>query len=184
VTTKHHPPVHQIEIRIAEISALFNSMDPTPFHERDLDHDAEEFIESWALEFPKDSHFRIIVHLEKYPEEDPTPVVATGIHNYFHYKSVLTRRRLRTLLLEGRKDLLIGVTFLLLCMFSAEMLASYEGNTVIKVVKESLLIGGWVAMWRPMQIFLYEWWPLLRRSSIYENLGHALVHVTQGKPTR
>jgi hypothetical protein len=36
-------------------------------------------------------------------------------------------------------------------------------------------------MWRPMQIFLYEWWPLMRRVRIYRNLGHANVHVVLGK---
>ena len=73
--TKSHPTVHQIELRIAELSELFNSMDPTPFHHRDLDRDAEEFLESWALEFPRDSRFRIIVHIEKMPAEDPSPLV-------------------------------------------------------------------------------------------------------------
>jgi hypothetical protein len=24
----------------------------------------------------------------------------------------------------------------------------------------SLVIGGWVAMWRPMEVFLYDWWPV------------------------
>ena len=42
--TKTHPPVHQIELRIVKLSELFNSMDPTPFHHRDLDADAEEFL--------------------------------------------------------------------------------------------------------------------------------------------
>lgn len=49
------------------------------------------------------------------------------------------------------------------------------------MLKEGFTIAGWVAMWRPMQIFLYEWWPLLRRRSIYANLARASVHVTQGK---
>lgn len=177
--SKHHPPIHQIEIRVSELSALFNSMDPTPFHERDLDNDAEEYIDSWALEFPDDSHFRIIVHLGKIPDEDPTPVVAAGIHNFYGYKAMLTRRRLRTLLSEGRTSLVIGLSFLALCLFLADLLAAAEGDTFSRVAKEGLLIGGWVAMWRPMQIFLYEWWPLLRRSRIYANLGHALIHVTK-----
>jgi hypothetical protein len=33
-------------------------MDPTPLHHRNLDADAEEFLENWALEFPQNSHFR------------------------------------------------------------------------------------------------------------------------------
>jgi hypothetical protein len=28
------------------------------------------------------------------------------------------------------------------------------------IIRESLLIGGWVAMWRPMEILLYDWWPI------------------------
>ncbi len=177
--SKNHP-LHQIEIRIAEVSALFNSMDPTPFHERDLDSDAEEFIESWALEFPADSRFRIIVHLEKLPDDDPTLIVQTGIHHFFNYKAVLTQRRLRGVLLEGRISLLIGLSFLALCMFAADLLTPFVAVTPVNVLKESLMIGGWVAMWRPMQLFLYEWWPLLRRMRIYRNLAHALVHVTKG----
>ena len=174
---KHRPHVHQIELRIAKLSALFNSMDPTPFHHRDLDTDAENFLESWALEFPRDSHFRINIYIEQMPEEDPIPVVVEAIHNYFDYKSILNKRSLRLLFREGRVSLLIGIGFLSLCLFGADLLSHYAANTFLRVIKESLLIGGWVAMWRPMQIFLYEWWPLIRRGQIYSNLAHAVVHV-------
>lgn len=175
--TKSHPTVHQIELRIAELSELFNSMDPTPFHHRDLDRDAEEFLESWALEFPRDSHFRIIVHIEKMPAEDPSPLVSEAIRNYFDYKSVLAKRGLRLLLIEGRTSLLIGLGFLALCLIGADLIAVFATNTFLRLLKESLLIGGWVAMWRPLQIFLYEWWPVVRRRRIYRNLGRASVHV-------
>lgn len=45
-----HP--HTIRLRLRDMSQLFNSMDPSPFIEKDLDDDAEEFIVSWAQEFP------------------------------------------------------------------------------------------------------------------------------------
>lgn len=173
-----HAATHQIEMRIAELSQLFNSMDPTPFHHRDLDTNAERFLESWALEFSQDSHFRIIVHIEKMPQEDPAPLVAEAIHNHFEYKSVLAKRKLRLLLLEGHISLLIGLGFLGLCLLGADLLSGLANNTFLKILKESLLIGGWVAMWRPMQIFLYEWWPIVRRGRIYRNLGRATVRVT------
>ena len=178
---KSHPPVHQIEVRISKLAELFNSMDPTPFHHRDLDNDAEEFLESWAMEFPQNSHFRIIVHIEQMPQEDPLPLVTEAIHNYFEYKSVLTKRNLRLLLIEGRTSLLIGLGFLTLCLLSADLLSVNTNNTFLRVLREGLIIGGWVAMWRPMQIFLYEWWPLARRSSIYRNLAHAIVHISPVK---
>ena len=31
------------------------------------------------------------------------------------------------------------------------------------IVREGLTICGWVGMWRPLEIHLYRWWPLLRR---------------------
>src|SRR5512133_2258336 len=163
-------PVHRIELRVQELAQLFNSMDPTPFHHKDLDPDAEEFIESWALEFPQDSRFHLTVHLGTMPPEDPTALVAEAIRNYFDYKAEMARRKVRVLLLEGRTSLMIGVGVLALCLLGAELLAAFGGGTFLKILRESLTIGGWVAMWRPMQIFLYEWWPLMRRVRIYRSL--------------
>jgi hypothetical protein len=34
-----------------------------------------------------------------------------------------------------------------------------------------MLIAGWVAMWRPLQIFLYDWWPLRRRNRVFGKLS-------------
>lgn len=179
---KNHPTIHQIEIRIAEVPQLFNSMDPTPFHHRDLDIDAERFLESWALEFPQDSHFRIIVHIEQMTPEDPTELVERAIQNHFEYKAILARRNLNLLLVEGRTSMLIGLGFLGLCLLGADLLSVFSNNTFLKILKESLLIGGWVAMWRPMQMVLYDWWPIVRRIKIYQNLSHAIVQVKPAQP--
>jgi hypothetical protein len=182
--TKTIHPIHQIDIRISKLSELFNSMDPTPFHHRNLDVDAEEFIENWALSFPKSSHFKIIVHIEQMPDENPSIIITEAIHNYFLYKSERAKRNLRQLLHEGRVSLIIGLGFLALCLLSAEMFTvGLSDNTFLQLLKESQLIAGWVAMWRPMQIFLYGWWPIVRKDIIYRNLSQALVHVIPANVT-
>ena len=174
-------PHHRIELRLRDLSQLFNSMDPTPFHHKDLDPDAEEFIESWALEFPPESRYQITIDLEKQPAEgDPTALVTEGIHNYFEYKAELARRELHQLLRQGRLSLLIGLTFLAVCLLIADATAMLATGTFLTIVRESLTIGGWVAMWRPLQIFLYDWWPLRRRRLTYQNLSHAQVRVLGG----
>ena len=180
--SKRNPLIHQIELRIGTLSELFNSMDPTPFHHCDLDTDAQAYLESWAMTYPSDSNFRVIVHIADMPEEDPEPTVRDAIHNYFDYKAIVNRRNLRLLLVEGRTSLLIGVGFLAACLISADLLANFGTNAFSRVLKESLVIGGWVAMWRPMQIFLYEWWPLVRRGRIYRNLTQSRVHVVAANP--
>ena len=51
-----------IEIRVDDIAQLFDTLDPFPFRERDLDKDAEEFIVGWGQEFPRHSALKIIIH--------------------------------------------------------------------------------------------------------------------------
>lgn len=173
--------VRQIEVRVTQLSELFNSLDPTPFHHRNLDPDAEEFLENQALEFPADSRFSIVVHIEQMPDQDPTGPVTEAICNHFLDKADRYRRNLRVLLSEGRTSLLIGVVFLLLCLWGAELLAAYSHNAFLRLLDESLVIGGWVAMWRPLQIFLYEWWPIAGRIRIYRRLCDAHVHVVSAQ---
>jgi hypothetical protein len=52
-----------IEIRLSRPQQLFNSLDPSPFHDRDLDHDAEEYIVDSADEHPLKKPLTLIIHL-------------------------------------------------------------------------------------------------------------------------
>ena len=54
-----------------------------------------------------------------------------------------------------------------------------KAGTWAAITRESLTIAGWVAMWRPMQIYLYDWWPLRRRGRVYRKLSRMAVEVTQ-----
>jgi hypothetical protein len=73
--------------------------------------------------------------------------------------------------------LLIGGLFLAACLFASQVLFGQAAGTFLSVARESLTIAGWVAMWRPMEIFLYEWWPLRRRWRVYEKMSHMKVEV-------
>jgi len=64
-----HGAPHRIEIFVDRIEQLFNSMDPSPFHEKDLDHDAEEFIVSWAQEYHLREPLILRIHVSDYPAE-------------------------------------------------------------------------------------------------------------------
>ncbi|MBI1368950.1 MAG: hypothetical protein GC162_09890 [Planctomycetes bacterium] len=170
-----------IEIRIAEVNQLFNSLDPSPFPEKDLDQDAEEFIVSWATEEHRRSPFHLRIHLTK-PANDPTARerITEAVHAFFAYRASITRRRLRRLLATGRSALIIGVLFLAACVLAADLLIPLaEGRPLMQIARESLIIGGWVAMWRPMEIFLYEWWPIRHERRVYDRLSVCDVEVVE-----
>ncbi len=158
-------------------------MDATPFHHRDLDPDAEEFIESWALEFPARGEFAITILLEKFPPEDPTAVTTEAIHNYFSYKEELARRELAQLLQRGRVSLVIGLLFLAPLLVAGDLIGKFPIGPFADITRESLTIGGWVAMWRPMRIFLYDWWPIAHRRRIYRSLSRSQVSVLPQSPS-
>jgi hypothetical protein len=173
----HKKPHHRIEVFVDRIEQLFNSMDPSPFQERDLDDDAEEFIVSWAQEFPRRDPVSLVIRVNQTPvQPDAQHLVETAVHHYFAYRSRLKRLELRHLLKEGRTSLFIGLTFLAACMVTSQLLRRQEGTIPI-VVREGLIIAGWVAMWRPMEIFLYAWWPLLRKGRLYQKLSGMHVEV-------
>ena len=170
---------HLIELRLRELPQLFNSLDPTPFHHKDLDPDAEEFIVSWALEHPRNGEFQLANHLAQAPRAEDAGLAREAIHNYFAYRAEHAQRELRQMLQRGRVSLAIGLVFLAACLLVADLIAQHGRDTFHTIVRESFTIGGWVAMWRPMEIFLYDWWPLRQRRRIYEKLSRAevkLVH--------
>ena len=174
-TKSGHP--HYIRLKLHDVHQLFNSMDPSPFIEKDLDADAEEVIVSWAQEFHMAEPVRLHIHLEQWPAEDPKEPIKTAVHNFFAHRAEIANLEFRRLLGEGRTSLFIGLAFLSVCLVLSKVLLGREAGTWAAVVRESLTIAGWVAMWRPMQIYLYDWWPLRRRERIYQKLSDMPVEV-------
>ena len=52
-----------------------------------------------------------------------------------------------------------------------------EGQRLGEILRESLLIGGWVAMWRPMEMFLYDWWPIRSEARLFDRLSAMPVRI-------
>jgi len=177
VATRVSEGVPTIEIRLRRLQQLFNSLDPSPFRERDLDQDAEDYIVESADEYPLPAPISLVVYL---PEEELTQSQAfdlpLSVHNYFAYRLSEGQRRLRLFFREGRIALSIGVAFLFVCVLVRQLILATRAGAVSEIVAEGLLIVGWVAMWRPFEIFLYEWWPIRRRCRILAKL--AIIPVT------
>lgn len=168
-----------IEIRINEIAQLFHNLDPFPFREKDLDKDAEEFIVGWARELPTEQPLKIVVQL---PETQASLPDAREIHaaltRYFAYRVRVLSLDLNELFRVGRRALIIGFTVLAVCVIASQMVSASLGPRPIgRVIEESFLLFGWVANWRPIEIFLYDWWPIIRQRNLYQRLARAKVEL-------
>lgn len=173
-----------IQLKLETIAQLFSSLDPFPFRDRDLDKDAEEFIVDWARELGDKTPPAIVIHL-------PGPAAAAvnageiqdAIRRYFLYRADRMWSDLKQLLRVGRRSLVIGLAMLGLCLTLQSLLSRYAApSTGMRFIEEGLVILGWVANWKPLEIFLFDWWPLADRRALYRRLGEARVDIVAKQP--
>jgi len=162
-----------IEIHLRTADQLFNLLDPSPFRERDLDEKAERYIVGYARELKTKGPLKIIVTLPQEACASPfAQHIPDAIHNYFAYRAGLLRQDRRELLRNGRRFLSIGLVVLALCFLAIKALnLPADPSPFQRLMEQSLLILGWVANWRPIEIFLYEWLPLYRQIKLYDRIA-------------
>lgn len=171
------PRINRIELRLKELPQLFNLLDPSPFLERDLDEKAEEFIVEWARESPAGHEFELVIHLAGEPSADEAVGVEDAVRNYFRNRLGTCRSRLRRLFRQGRLSLLIGLLFLAFCLTLSGLIGQLSDSPWLGTPKLVLDIAGWVALWRPLEIFLFDWWPLRDDIRMHERLSRMRVRL-------
>jgi hypothetical protein len=168
-----------IQLRVGELRQLFNSIDPSPFRERDLDPDCEEFIVSWAREFSPDRSIAVDIRFDREePSDAALGEIGPAVRRHFEREASLQQLRLRRLVREGRLSLSIGLILLMLCMGSATLVPVQSLGAFGEILRESLLIAGWVVMWHPLEVLIYGLWPVLRERRLLERLASAEVSLS------
>jgi hypothetical protein len=162
-----------IQVHVAELRQLFHAIDPSPFREKDLDPAAEEFIVGWSKDAPRDAPLALLVHLDR-PAGPPDEAVRLrgAIHEFFTARAKRSTRQLRQLFQRGRISLLIALTFLGASIAIGDLFADWMNESHVgEIMREGLLICGWVAMWRPLEMFLYDWWPIRADARLFDRLA-------------
>ena len=103
----HNPTA--IEIHLREMTQLFDSLDHSPFREKDLDRNAEEYIVDSIKELPVRAACELVIHLDQ-PASTPDEVsiIEEAIHVHFARRAQVLRRELRRLIRRGWISLGIG----------------------------------------------------------------------------
>jgi hypothetical protein len=179
------PKCAVIEVHVGELRQLFDAIDPSPFRDRDLDPKAEEFIVGWAKDLPRDASLALVVDLDREAGlPDKAAVLREAVHEFFRHRGETYRQRLRELLRVGRTSLLIGLVALAGAIALGDFVATLlKGSRIGEIVRESLTIGGWVSMWRPLEVFLYDWWPIRNEARLSDRLAAMPVRIRYANAT-
>lgn len=170
------PECNHLELKLRELAQLFNLMDPSPFHERDLDAAAENFILDWARELPSGRDFELVIRLGTRPSRQLADGTDEAVRNYFANRALSAQRTLRRKLRLARRHLFVALSFLGICLTVSRIIDNQSlGSPLLDTLVLSLDIIGWVALWRPAEFFLYDWWPLREDLQLYERLARMPV---------
>lgn len=106
-----------IEIKLNQLQQVFNSLDPSPFLDRDLDDNAENYIINSVDEFPLNTPLKLVFYLPSQEQNNARNLLPSALHNYFDYRQQGEQRKLRTIWRQGRISLIIGLSFLSFFLF-------------------------------------------------------------------
>ena len=83
------------------------------------------------------------------------------------------------------EHLVVGIAFVALAIFVSDLVGGLVGRYQYgRLIEYSIAIGAWVALWRPVEIFLYDWWPIRAEARLYDRLSAMQVDVVDGTHTR
>ena len=80
---------------------------------------------------------------------------------------------------QGRWALLIGLTFLTIALLARQFVSAYLAADLLlaQIFADALLIIGWVAMWEPVTILLYQLWPIVKMKKVYEKISTMEIEI-------
>jgi hypothetical protein len=167
-----------VELKLHDTRQLFNSLDPSPFIEKDLDDEAHRYIVDAVGEVRAHTDKKLVVYLPAaLVDTEDARSVPRAVQSYFAYRAEHAAVQLQHVLREGFIALLIGLAFLGSCLTLREFAAPLLWPSVRPIIAEGLLIMGWVAMWRPIETFLYDWWPIRRHRALLTQIARMPIEV-------
>lgn len=171
-----------IDLRLKSPRHLFDNRDPAPFRERALDDEAVDYIISSVAEIGRSLPLNLVLIFDESDPLLPDDVVLEAVREHLRYEVERAQARLTTHWQRTRYLFAAGVSVLVIFLALAEVVSPLLAEGPLRQIsREGLVITGWVAMWRPLEALLYDWWPLLRdKRRLLQALGATLeIRVSQ-----
>ena len=71
----------------------------------------------------------------------------------------------------GLASLGIGLVAVAILIAIARVIADLSSSGLVTTIAESIIIIAWVILWRPVEILLFDWWPLREDIALFERLA-------------
>ena len=165
--------VPTIELELHSLAQLFDVLDPAPFRERALDPHAHRYLLSYAEELDPRGALRLRVHLP--PElRDAADTIGAAVHNHFAYERAQAARLLRARMRLAWRALLVGMLILASTTLVGQELRRLP---LLDWLGEGVQILGWVMLWYPLDLLLFQRREAVAELRALDALAHAEVEL-------
>lgn len=170
-----HKKWSDIELRIAHPAQFYNLLDPAPNDEKEINHATESYIMDSLEDMPNDkrSSAKIVLYLEKtlYDDEEIRTDMEQAIQSHFALRLCSANQKYKLSMNKGRRYLARGLIFLIICLILSSVVTStYNQNDIIYAIGQSFVVIGWVALWKPVEFYLYDRHDSLNERKILKQL--------------
>ena len=169
----------EIQLPLQSVNDLWLSPAAPEFCKHRLNNATEEYIVEEARAAKQNDKLRIVISIPA-SELHHDNEMEKAIRQHFRYRTEQSKRKLNRTLQLGWRSLIIGFIFLVAILLLTQFGSTYlfKGNLGL-IIRESLIILGWVALWRPADYLLYEWYPIRREMKLFEKLAVTDISVIQ-----
>jgi hypothetical protein len=165
--------LYSITLKLNDLTQLFQEPEVNPFIPEALFTSGIETILNELK--PSSLRKRTLLNIQlpaDQMESDLQEQIQAAIKRYCQFRIHQNKNELSSLRWKGLKALQSGLIFLTTCLLLSALVdrAIFLPEFVGRVLSEGLIIVGWVSLWNPTEILLYEWWPEWRENQIFKHI--------------
>jgi hypothetical protein len=170
-----NPTDDTVDLYLSDIHNFFQTPEIDPFLGENIEASGiDQLIDTMNARPSRQRGIRqIIIHLPSAMIEPGLPAkVSAAINNYCNAQIRLAVQKKREIWLEGRKSLRIGLVFWAICLALSLLFEEviFTRHAFGRLFGEGFIIAGWVGLWRPAELLLYDWRPYSREKKRYEEI--------------
>lgn len=169
----------EINIDIKNIDDLLKNNGSVASIEESLSKTIEEYLFKAIKCYPVSQKVKLLIIIKERKRQRDDEAITEIVHSHFCYKVKETEIYLKEQFRQWAINFFIGILFLILCLILGEALDKFTYIGMIKIIKESLLIIGWVALWEPVTFILFDWRVIKRDKLYYRKLCDIPVEVVE-----
>lgn len=175
-----HTNLVKLPISLSSVDGLIDAQG-SPVIQPHIHPDAAAWIFDEAKENPTRSgyHIEICVPADDLSRRDE---VESLVHAYFQAQALYANREFSEVLRKGLASLFRAFLVVAALVILAEYVQSLGSGRLYELLGESLIIIGWVTLWTPLDLLLFERHRIRRRRNTAQKLAVAKVTLSPLTP--